>query len=348
MIYGAYGYTGHLIAELAITKGLKPILAGRSEDKLKPVAEKLNLPYRAFGLDDSNAIDQALEGVKVMLHCAGPFVHTFKPMVDACVRNGVHYLDITGEWYVFESVAKLDAQAKEKNIMLMPGTGFDVVPSDCLAAYLAAQMPDATHLQLAFRSQGRPSRGTQKTVIEGLDKGGAIRKDGKIIEVSTTYDIKTIPFADKDAMAVTIPWGDIATAYHSTGIPNIQVYMALPPKAIKSMKWSGLLKPLMGLGFVKNFLKSRIDKMPPGPNEQQRERGYVQLWGEVRNAKGDKLSATMKVPDGYTLTSQTALHIAMECLADRFKPGFQTPANAYGADLITQFDGVERKEPVQS
>lgn len=348
MIYGAYGYTGHLIAKLALENNLRPLLAGRNEAKLKPVADELNLPYRAFDLDKPEKIDKALEGVKVLLHCAGPFVHTYKPMVDACVRNGIHYLDITGEWYVFESVAKLDKEAKEKNIMLMPGTGFDVVPSDCLAAYLSKQLPDATHLELAFRSQGRPSRGTQKTVIEGLDKGGAIRREGKIVEVSNTFSIKTIPFADKDAMAVTIPWGDISTAHHSTGIPNIQVYMALPPKAINSMKWSGLLKPVMGLGFVKSFLKSRIDKMPPGPNEQQRAKGYVQMWGEVSNDQGKKVSTTMKVPDGYTLTSQTALYIAMECMADRFKPGFQTPAKAYGADLIIQFDGVERKEPVQS
>lgn len=344
MIYGAYGYTGTLITERALSKGLKPIIAGRNADKLKPLADKYGLEARAFDLGSISDAD--VEGVQVFLHCAGPFIHTYKGAMDACLKYGMHYLDITGEWQVFEAFAAQDAKAKAAGIMFMPGTGFDVVPSDCLAAYLYSFMHDATELELAFLSKGKPSRGTQKTAIEGLDKGGAIRENGAIKKVSSTYQTKRIDFGDGKPMStVTIPWGDVSTAYYTTGIKNIKVFMSLPEKAISSMKMMSWLGPILSNGFVKGFMKSRVDKMPAGPNEEQRKKGYVLLWGRVTNAKGEHVETTMKVPEGYSLTAATALEIAQRVLAGKFEPGFRTPAGMYGADLITEFDGVARKKP---
>ncbi len=343
-IYGAYGYTGELITKLAAEQGLNPILSGRNAAKLQPLAEQYGLESRAVDLNDTSALDAALHDVKVFLHCAGPFIHTYKPVMQACLKHGIHYLDITGEWEVFEAFAAKTAEAQKLGIMFMPGTGFDVVPSDCLAAYLKQQLPDATDLELAFVSKGRPSRGTQKTMIEGLGKGGAIRKNGKITTVKAGYDVKHIDFGDgQPQSAATIPWGDISTAYYSTGIPNIKVYTGLPEKAIKSMKMSNWLAPVLNIGAVKRFMQSKVDSMPPGPSETQRQKGYVQLWGKATNNAGKAVEATMRVPEGYTLTALTAVAIAGKVLAGEFKPGFQTPASMYGADFITQFDGVERK-----
>lgn len=347
MIYGAYGYTGSLITELAASKGIDPILAGRNADKLAPLADKYGFEARAFDL--ANITDADVAGVQVFLHCAGPFIHTYKGAMDACLKYGMHYLDITGEWEVFEAFAAIDEQAKAAGIMCMPGTGFDVVPSDCLASYLYSKLPDATKLDLAFHTKGKPSRGTQKTVIESLDKGGAIRKNGKIEHVPSAYKTKNIVFSDgKERSTVTIPWGDISTAYHSTGIPNIKVFMSMPEKTIKSMKFMSWLSPVMSSGLVKGFLRSRVDKLPPGPTEKQRASGYVLLWGRVKNDKGQNVETVMKVPDGYTLTSQTALEVALRIQQGSYTPGFRTPAQQYGADFITEFKGVERKEPVQS
>lgn len=348
-IYGAYGYTGELITQLAVEQGLSPVISGRNAEKLKPLAEKYQLISRPVDLNHAAALDEALKDVKVFLHCAGPFIHTYKPVMDACLRNNVHYLDITGEWEVFEAFAAKSKDAASRGIMFMPGTGFDVVPSDCLALYLKEQLPDADDLQLAFASKGRPSRGTQKTMIEGLGKGGAIRRNGAIIKVKAGMDVKDIDFGDgQPQSAATIPWGDIATAYHSTGIPNIKVYMGLPAKAIKSMKMSNFLAPLFNIGAVKRFMQSKVDSLPPGPSPTQRDKGYVRLWGKVTNPAGKSLETTMKVPDGYTLTAQTAVSIAGKVMVDEFKPGFQTPAAVYGADFITQFEGVERKEAIQN
>ncbi|HEX8155329.1 MAG TPA: saccharopine dehydrogenase NADP-binding domain-containing protein, partial [Thermoanaerobaculia bacterium] len=176
MIYGANGYTGELIAREAVRRGERPILAGRSGDKIVPLAKELGLDARIFDLD---RID--LHDVDLVLHCAGPFTRTAKPMVRACLEARAHYLDITGELNVFEAVLARDADAKARGITLLPGVGFDVVPTDCLAAKLKERMPDATELWLAFYSRGGSiSRGTMKTMIEHSGKGGAIRKDGAI------------------------------------------------------------------------------------------------------------------------------------------------------------------------
>src|SRR5215211_4167475 len=134
LIYGSYGYTGQLIVARAIQEGMRPILAGRSEKKLRAQAEQSGLDCRAFSLSDSAKLDSALLDVDAVLHCAGPFVHTYRQMAEACLRTRRHYVDISGEILGFEALAAMDSQAKAAGIMLLPGAGFDVVPSDCLAA----------------------------------------------------------------------------------------------------------------------------------------------------------------------------------------------------------------------
>src|SRR5512143_1216512 len=96
LIYGSYGYTGELVVELAVREGLRPVLAGRNEHKLKAQAARTGLEYRAFRLEDTAAMDAALREVDAVLHCAGPFVHTYRQMVEACLRTRRHYVDISG------------------------------------------------------------------------------------------------------------------------------------------------------------------------------------------------------------------------------------------------------------
>ncbi|MGA8809555.1 MAG: saccharopine dehydrogenase NADP-binding domain-containing protein, partial [Thermoanaerobaculia bacterium] len=201
LIYGANGYTGELIAREAVRRGHKPVLAGRNAEKLAPPAKELGLESRAFPLDKPQ-----LDGVDAVLHCAGPFVHTSAPMVRACIAAGVHYLDITGEIPVFEEIMARTDDAARAGVTLIPGVGFDVVPTDCLGAMLAARLPGATELELAFYSPGAEiSRGTLKTMIESIGDGGAIREDGKIVRVPPAYDAKEITFSIGPRMAMTIP-----------------------------------------------------------------------------------------------------------------------------------------------
>jgi short subunit dehydrogenase-like uncharacterized protein len=175
MIYGATGYTGKLVARTAKALGLRPLLAGRNDAKLKSVAELHGFECRTIDLADAAGLRSALSGIAVVLHLAGPFSRTSKPMLDACLEAKAHYLDITGEIDVFEACAARDAEAREAGVMVMPGVGFDVVPSDCLAAHLQRRLPDAVALTLAISGLGKASRGTAKTSIESIARASRAR-----------------------------------------------------------------------------------------------------------------------------------------------------------------------------
>lgn len=342
VLYGSYGYTGNLIAEIASQKRAKVTLSGRDEAKLRAQADRLDLECQVADLNDSASLDRLLSGHEAVLHCAGPFIHTWKPMVEACIRNDCHYLDITGEISVFESINKLEAPFKKKGLMAMPGVGFDVVPSDCLAAMLHEKLPDATHLELAISGLGGGiSHGTAKTMIENLGSGGAVRMGGEIEKVPAAYLVRKIRFGDKWKSAVSIPWGDISTAFTSTGIGNIVVYAALPEKMIRRMKWMNRLGPVVNNQWVKSFLKSQIEKGKPGPDEKEREVGRSLIWGNVSNSKGKSVVALLKTMEGYKLTSETAITIMGKVLNGELKPGYQTPSKVYGSEFILHFDHSE-------
>src|SRR5579884_2759288 len=194
LIYGANGYTGALIAAEAVARGLRPVLAGRSAPAVAETAGRLGLPHRAFGLEDDAAVRAGLAGMKLVLHCAGPFAHTCRAVADACLATGVHYLDVTGEVTVFEGLAALDAAARAAGVMLLPGVGFDVVPSDCLAAHLKRRLPSATHLALGFQMDQSLSHGTATTIVENLHRGGVIRQGGVLTNVPAAWRTRTIDF----------------------------------------------------------------------------------------------------------------------------------------------------------
>jgi short subunit dehydrogenase-like uncharacterized protein len=343
LIYGASGYTGKLVAKTAKAQGMKVILAGRNAEKVKAVAEPLGFPWRAFALSDNSKLDETLREAQQVLHIAGPFSATSKPMVDACLRTGRHYLDITGEIDVFEACAARDGEAKAKGVMLMPGVGFDVVPSDCLAAHMKRRMPDATHLTLGIEGLGTVSRGTAKTGVEGIGLGTRARRGGKIIKMEGTPQ-RQIDFGKGPRPAVMVSWGDVATAWHSTQIPNIDVYFAATPQIEQLVKMPGFVRWLLSTPIAQAILKRQIDRQPEGPTDAERAAGSAVLIGEAKNGSGQTLRSRLTTGEGYTLTAFTALGVARRVLGAQAKPGFQTPSLAFGPDFILEFDGCRRED----
>jgi short subunit dehydrogenase-like uncharacterized protein len=345
LLYGSYGYTGRLIAGHARELGLTPLLAGRDAAALEAQSAELGLPFRAFSLDDTATLDEVLRQVPVVLHSAGPFVHTARPMLEGCLRTGRHYLDITGEIQVFEAVAARDAQARAAGVMLMPGAGFDVVPSDCLAAHLKRRLPTATHLSLAFQPVGGGlSRGTATTMAENIARGGAIRRDGRIQPVPAAWRTREVDFGRGPVSVTTIPWGDVSTAYHSTGIPNVEVYTRIAAGQRRMLRASRHLGWLLGSGPVQRLLKRRIRSGRPGPSAEQRAKGLSLLWGQAEDDAGNRVVSRLRAPEGYHLTALTSVAAVQRVLAGEVRPGFQTPSRAYGPDWILEFEGVTRED----
>jgi len=341
ILYGATGYTGRCIAEEAARCGLRPILAGRNGHTIQELARRLGADHRVFGLGEATRLRESIRGARLILNCAGPFSATAGPLMAACLAEHVHYLDITGEIDVIESAAALDREAKAVGVILLPAVGFDVVPSDCLAGKLAEKVPGASQLQLAISSMGSVSPGTAKTMLEATGKGGRVRVDGRLQRVPLAWKTREVPFREGPRMAMTIPWGDVASAFYSTGIGNIEVYAAGSVRQIAAIqRWRWLL-PALAVWPLRTMAKWSIERRLPGPSAASRERETASLWGCVEDRQGNRAEGTLTTPNGYSLTVMTALAAVERLLNTPLATGFLTPALAFGPDFIMTFPGCD-------
>ncbi len=342
MVYGANGYTGQLMVAEAVRRGLAPVVAGRNGPAVLGVAARHGLAARVFDLADPAAVAGALREVSLVLHCAGPFSATSAPMLAACLATGVHYLDITGELAVFAACHARDAEARERGIAVLPGAGFDVVPTDCVAAMLAEVLPDASALVLAFEAEGGASAGTAKTGLEGLARGGAVRRQGRLVTVPLAFRERTFERDGRVRTAMTIPWGDLYTAWVTTGIGDIETYMVASPRAISRARQLNAVRNVLGFGPLLRFLQARIGRQVQGPDAATRERTRAWVWGEARNAAGEQRRMLIQTPNGYDLTVTAALGIAAHLADYRGPGGCFTPAGLMGAGYVLTLPGVRR------
>ena len=348
MIYGAYGYTGELIARQAVRRGHRPLLAGRQGSKLAALARELGgLPWVTLALDDAADLVTALQRVSAVCHAAGPFVHTSAPLVDACLSARTSYLDITGEIPVFEAIFRRDAEARERGIALIPGVGFDVVPSDCLARFVAEQLPGASELSIAFAVDGSLSGGTAQSSFEGLLRGNFVRQEGELVEIPLGHGLHDVPFSDRVRTVLPIPWGDLVTAFHTTGIPNITTSMALPTALARALPLArpalpGLLR-LLGKAWLRPRILSALAAHVVGPGDRARSENRTRLWARATHREGQAREAWLDTIDGYAFTAESAV-LALEALARTPQRGALTPASAFGADFVLEITGTQRRE----
>lgn len=335
LIYGANGYTGRLVARLATERGHRPVLAGRHASRVGPLAAELGLEHRAFSLDDPRGLADGLEGVTAVAHCAGPFSATSRPMVEACLATGVHYLDITGEIDVLEDVLSRDEAARRAGVSLLAGSGFDVVPTDCLAAMLVARLPDATSLQIAFRAGGGPSPGTARTSLEGLAAGGRARVGGRITRVPAAWRRRTVAFPSGPRTVTSIPWGDVSTAYHSTGVGEVVTYTEVPySRALP------FVAPLVRPGVLRHGLQALVGLGVAGPDAGRRSRSRAEVWAEASDGRGGTVVGTLTTPNGYAFTADSLVRALERVLGGEVPSGALTPSRAHGAEFVLGLDGV--------
>lgn len=349
LVYGANGFTGRLIAEAAKERGLAPVLAGRSEGAIRALGERLSLESRVFSLDDKEGVRRGLEGIDAVLHCAGPFSQTSKPMLDACLEHRVHYLDITGELTVFESIFARNAEIERAGIVALPGAGFDVVPTDCLAVALAKELPTAHELVLGLHAGGGlTSPGTAKTGVEILAGGLKRRRGGVLTGVPKSERLFQIPFADKERWGLAFPWGDISTAYWSTGIPNITDYLVLGRNTERLGKTLDVMAPLLRVKPLQRAMQAIAHRTSKGPDEEMRGSVRVRLYGRVEDPSGARVEMEVQTPEGYRHTVDAALACTRRVLEGGIAPGAQTAGKAFGGDFVLSLPDVTRTDPKHS
>jgi short subunit dehydrogenase-like uncharacterized protein len=343
-IYGAYGYTGKIIVDVAVEQGLKPILGGRNAKKLSTLAKEYDLEYKAFDVTNTPEWEKLLPNIDLVLNCAGPFALTVEYVVPACLRHNSHYLDITGEIEVYSYIASLSKEAVSSGIVLMPGVGFDIVPTDCLSAKLKEKLPDGTHLELAFQGNSGISRGTALSMARRYHDGGMIRENGKLLKVPIAYEVRDINFGGKKRLCITIPWGDVYTAYFTTGIGNIKVFTGVSKKTLSSLLSFKKLKWAARTAIVQWMMKAIIKNRVKGPSLEKRSTYTTYLWGKISNGNGKSVIMEMQTMESYQLTALTAIEATKQVLEGVVEPGYRTPAGAFGSSFIDQFEKYKLTE----
>ncbi|HEX9307462.1 MAG TPA: saccharopine dehydrogenase NADP-binding domain-containing protein [Anaeromyxobacter sp.] len=335
LVYGAYGYTGELVARRAAERGLSPVLAGRDSEQLVRVARALGCEWRAFPLSDPEALRRGVRGAGAVVHCAGPFLHTARAMAEACIDERAHYLDVTGEIPVFESLLALSPAARNAGVMLLPGAGFDVVPSDCLAAHLARRLPGARTITLVIGGIDRMSRGTARTMLAGA----ASLPRGAGAAATRSFDLGFGPVT-----AVSLPWADVFTAPRSTGVQDVRTFLVASPVFRLLLRGAPYLAPALASRKVREVLAGLLAGGEAGPSAQRRATRRSVLYGEAVDASGLRVAARQRHPEAYTLTALAAVEIAERALRGEAPPGWQTPALAYGPDLVLALPDVSRED----
>jgi short subunit dehydrogenase-like uncharacterized protein len=344
LIYGATGYTGRLLAQRAAGASLRPILGGRNEEKVAALAASLGLEHRTVRLSEPELLAAALRDVRVVLHAAGPFSDTAMPMLDACLRTGTHYLDLNGDVSVFEALARRHAEARGRGIMVMPGVGFDVVASDCLAAHVARRLPGARRLAVGLAGLRFASRGSAKTLLEHAGRGIQVRRDGLLTTLPPGTLQRSFDYGDGQRPSFAVSWGDVASAYYTTAIPNIETYFDANPALSGMLAASRYLGWALGTAPGQALLHASAELLPEGPSSAEREASGMVVVAEVEDGGGRSARARLRTTEAYTFTAAAAVTIASRVLAGDLEVGFQTPGRVYGPDFVLGFDGVSRED----
>lgn len=344
LIYGATGFTGRLVVESAVKRGLRPILGGRNADRLNALASSHGLECRVTSLTDSSALLRALDGIDVALLAAGPFSETSAPMVDACLKAGVHYLDLTGECAVIERLCSRSADARARHCMVMPGCGFDVVASDCLAIHVSRNLTGAVSLAIGLSGLVTPTRGSLRTIAEHAGMAVRTRRDGRYASLPPSLLRRRFDYGRGDGWSSAVTWGDVATAFHTTGIPNIDVYFE-ETATFRAMLIAGrTFGPLLQAPLAQNWLKAHAEFFPEGPTLAERVLHTCVVVAEAETDAGRRWISRLHTPEAYSISAETSAAIAERALRGDVEWGFQTPGRVYGPDFILQFDGVARED----
>jgi short subunit dehydrogenase-like uncharacterized protein len=334
LIYGSTGFTGRLIAQRAVEIGLDPVLAGRDEDRVRGQAELLGTSWRPLGLDSIEALTDALSDIGAVLHAAGPFVDTAPPMLEACLRSGTHYLDVSGELPVFREAFGRDQEAARAGVMLMPGAAWSVAASDCLAAHVARRLPGAKYLRLGMTESRLYSRGTARSAFGLVSSEVVIRRNGRLTRVSTGRLERDFDYGEGERRSMALSWPDAFSAYHTTGIPNIEAYMEAGAAARFLAPLTARIGQALQLPVLAPLLRASASLLPEGPAEEARKAAKPVIVAEAEDAWRRVARARLRTADGYDFTALAAVAIAERVIRGELEPGYQTPARVYGADFV--------------
>ncbi len=344
LIYGANGFIGALVSRTAAAYRMPHILAGRNPEAVQHAAAWAKVEGRAFPLDNPEAVAASLTGVKVVINCAGPFSETAIPLAKACMLVGAHYLDLSDRASDHLAMLALEPAAIQAGIMLMPGVGSALMPADCLSKLVIDQIKSPTHLTLAFSTTDKPSIGAVRSLLRGMHEPGVMRRNGTLRPCYPGVESRDFEMKGKTVSTLTDPWrAEQVGVFRSTGIRNIETFTDFSRAARFMLKVPGQAES----GAMKWFVERTIRRAPDGPSDKELYKSTTSIYAQAKNKAGETSSLTMVGPGVARLSALTAIACAYEAQSPKLRPGYQTPARAFGSDIISKIEGVEisKSEP---
>ncbi len=340
VVYGASGYTGRLILARAQARGLDVVAAGRSRERLAALGGR----FRLAAADDPEALRAAFAGARVVVNAAGPFHRTAAPVLEACLRVGAHYLDVGGEGPVFEALAGYDAAARTAGVMVLPGAGFVMAASDALAAHVARRLPEASRLWLGFSRADPISRGSLASMLDLADESVTIRRGGRLVAVPAGSLSRAFDFGAGASSCMIVPWPDPFSAYLTTGIANIEAYLEADPLTQGAYRAASMFAPALKLPLARLALDALTSAWPQGPTEAERAATPKVVVAEAEDVHGRRVASRLYTPNVYSFSRDCVVALAERALAGDARPGYATPAGAYGPDFVLDLPGVRRED----
>lgn len=310
MIYGAAGYTGRMASADAKAAGVELVLAGRpkDEEKLVRLAAEIDAEYRLFALDDVTGCERALSGVAVLLNCAGPFMRTAEPLMQASLAAGTHYLDIAAELDSYRLAERYDQDARAAGVMLLPGSGGSVAMLGCLAGHAAKRVANPRKLSIALHVAGGFSRGSAVSASENVTTETLHRVNHELVGRAAD-ELRDFDFGNGPATSFPVTLPELITIWRATNIPNIETYVHVTDGA---------------------FPEGDLAAMPDGPTLEQREANRYHAAVEVTGEGGTVVRSILNTVNGYTFTTLAAAEAARRVIGGEARAGFQTPAALFG------------------
>jgi short subunit dehydrogenase-like uncharacterized protein len=320
------------------------LVAGRDEEKLSQLAGRLDCEYRVASLGSPDQLRAMLQDMDLLVHAAGPFHETTAPMLSACLDTNTHYLDLSAEAESIELVAARHRQAQAANIMCMPGVGVDVVPSDCLAAQLVERLPSTDRLSFGISLPKLLTAGSARNFAAHAGMPVLVRRGGKLKKLEPGIIERKFDYGEGPSVSSAISWGDIASAWYSTGVGNISCYLETTAGLRFAMAHASIVGPLLKNPWARFLTDTASDVMFTGPSEDQEEneRGCVVV--EAEDRCGRVAMSRIQFPESYSFTAKICAVTVDRIRKGRWASGFQTPSRVFGADYIRQFDDVVIEE----
>jgi short subunit dehydrogenase-like uncharacterized protein len=335
LLFGATGYTGRLTAEALARRNISFAIAGRNRDRLQALAARTGEPeVRSAEAGDTEGLIRALDGVKVLITCVGPFEELGDAAVEAALAARVHYIDSSGEGTFIKRLIERDAEARDAGIAMAPAMGFDEVPGD-VAADLACDGLEGADLCITYALPRTPSLGTLKSSL------GIMVSEGPWIENGRTRMIRAgeekrwspmpPPLGPKPAASFPLALGHLAPRH--LDLKNLQLYVTTGTVEGVAMSFGIPALKLALSSPIRPWIDKAVARAPEGPTESQRARKWTIL-AEARQGRSWR-NVVLQGSDFYGLTAELLATGAGRMTSDGYEvSGVVAPVQAVGRDVL--------------